>query len=383
MPPIRVVIQQPALTRYRVPVFRELARRPGIDLLVVYGQEAGIRNEAPEGFEGRVVPIRDYMVRRAPVRYHAAQVAYASRRRCDVLVLSWSTRYVTLLPGLVRAHWNNVGCVLWGHGFSKSETRLRAGSRAALSDFADSVLFYDYATAQRFIDDGRAAPERVFVALNTLDVEPVRAQAAAWRADPAAIGVFKGAKGLDPGPVVLFVSRLLPPNRTDMLVEAAAILRREFPAVRVVIIGEGPDRGNLGRLAERLGVAEHVVFVGAVYREEDLAPWFVAADLFCYPVNIGLSLIHAFGYGAPVVTSDRRQAQNPEIEAFRDGVNGAMYAHGNIGSLVETLGALLRDPARRARLAAGAAATVDGDYSIIKMVDGMESSIRYAAFRHT
>ena len=378
---MRVVIQQPALAKYRVPVFRELARRPGIDLLVAYGNEKGINNVDPDGFEGVMIPIHDFKVLGTPLRWHAAHYQFVTPRRADVMVLSWSTRYLTLVPSLVRARWNGVGTVLWGHGYSKSETRLRENSRGAVADFADSVLFYNHGSAQRFIDRGYSSPERVFVALNTLDITAINAAKKVWQADPARLAAFRSEKGLN-GPTVLFVSRLNADNRVDLLLKAAAVLHKDLPALKVVIVGAGPEADALKSLARTLGLGQAAIFTGAIYDEVDLAPYFLSAGAFCYPVNIGLSLIHAMAYGVPVVTSNRLTAQNPEIEALKDGINGCCYQDGEVDALAGVLGLILSDGALRQSLSDGAIATVTEDFNISKMVDGMEAAIRFAAARH-
>lgn len=380
--PIRVVIQQPALSHYRVAVFRELARRPGIDLKVVYGDERGITNAPPDGFEAEFVKLHDIRVGRAVVRWHPAQYRYATPKHADVVVLSWSTRYLTLLPALARARWNDLGIVLWGHGYSKSETALRQRSRNAMLGFADSVVLYNYSAAQAIIDAGSADPDRVFVALNTLDLDPIRAVADRWRADPDALAKFRFEKRLDAAPVVLFVSRLYPGNRTDLLIRAAPLLAARFPGLKIVIIGDGPDAPRLKELAASLGSDQAVVFVGPLFGEEQLAPWFLSADVFCYPTNIGLSIIHAMSYGLPVVTGDRQEAQNPEIEALRSGENGLVFRDGDPESLAEAVGMILSDPALRRRLGYAAVETVTGDFSMEKMVDGLEAAVRVAAVRH-
>jgi glycosyltransferase involved in cell wall biosynthesis len=379
---IRVIIQQPVLTHYRVPVFRELARRPGIDLTVLYGDEAGISNAPPDGFRAEFVKLHDLYLGRTLVRWHGAQILAATPRRADVVVLSWSIRYLSLLPALVRARWHDMGIVLWGHGYSKTETSFRRRSRNFFTNLADSALLYNYRAAQSLIDDGAMAAARTFIALNTIDLAPVHAAAGRWRSDPRALARFRFEHGLDAGPVVLFVSRLLEPNRVDVLVRATPLLARRFPDLRVVIVGDGPDRPRLERIAEEVGAREHLRFTGAVYGEDNVAPWFLSADVFCYPANIGLSLIHAMGYGLPVVTGDLIEAHNPEIEALRDGINGFFFRHADPDSLAEVLGRLLADPALRRRMGEAARDTVTNDFSIEKMVDGMEAAIRVAAVRH-
>jgi glycosyltransferase involved in cell wall biosynthesis len=380
-PTIRVVLTQPTLTKYRVPVFKELASRPGIDLLVVHGEETNMPTAKPDGFRTRLVPLRERIAGSEIFRWHDAQIDFCSPDHADAVVLSWSSRYLSLLPGLARARWNGVGSVLWGHGYSKAETRLRDWSRATLSGLADALLFYNHGAAQLYIDSQYAPAESVFVALNTIDQAPIRAAIASWTADPARLREFKARERLDTGPIILFVSRLNPWNRTEMLVRAAGPLRERFPGVQVVIVGDGPDLERLRRAARDAGVENAVRFTGAVYGEEQLAPWFLSASVFAYPANIGLSLIHAMCYSLPIVTSRLQRAQNPEIEAFRDGYNGLGYDDGSQASLEQCLTRVLADDALRQDLALNAGRTVLNNYTITTMADGLEAAVRHAAYR--
>ena len=125
---------------------------------------------------------------------------------------------------------------------------------------------------------------------------------------------------------MLYVSRLDPDNRLDLAIQAVHQLQAEFPTLQFVAIGKGDaERQRLEKLVAHLDLAHQVRFLGPIYDELELAPWFLTADLFCYPQNIGLSLLHAFGYGLPVITSDHVESQNPEIEALRHGENGMLY----------------------------------------------------------
>jgi len=379
--PVRVVLTQPTLTKYRVPVFRELASRPGIDLLVVHGEETNMPTAKPDGFRTQFVPLREKIAGSEAFRWHDAQVDFCSPDKADVVLLSWSTRYLSLLPGLIRARWNGVRTVLWGHGYSKAETRLRDRTRATLASLADALLFYNHTAAQMYIDSGYAPPEQLFVALNTIDQDPIRAVRDAWLAQPERLAAFQRDHDLVGRPVILFVSRLQPWNRTDLLVRAAVPLRQKFPGLRIVIVGDGPASASLQALASDLNVADTVTFTGAIYGEDQLAPWFLSALAFCYPANIGLSLIHAMIYGVPIVTGKEQRAQNPEIEAFRDGHNGLGFEQDNGEAMTAARERLLADRGLQQTLARNAASTVAHDYTISKMVDGLEASLRYAAAR--
>ena len=120
---IRVAVVQPSLAKYRIPVFRELASRPGIDLAVHYGKAEGIPNVAPEGFRAVEAPIRAA----GGAKWQQAQVALASRGECDVLVLGWDLHYASLVPALLRARAQRVGTVLWGASGALVGAALGAG----------------------------------------------------------------------------------------------------------------------------------------------------------------------------------------------------------------------------------------------------------------
>ena len=376
---VRVVIQQPSLAAYRVPVYRELAQRKGIDLRVRYGQEAAITNVAPDGFDGQGVKRHRWAFFGHPVYWHSVQLHYASRAQTDVLVLSWDLHYASLVPAMLKARLAGVPTVLWGHGYSKREAGWRAKLRMWAAKLGTALLFYNHTTAQRYLDMG-FEPSRVFVALNALDQAPIQEARRHWLDRPDALEEFRQRHGLKAGPVVLFVSRFDPVNRLDLLIRAIERLRADHPTVTAVIVGKGePEESNIRRLAQSLGVEDHVRFPGAIYDERELAPWFLSAQAFCYPANIGLSILHAFGYGLPVVTGDRVVAQNPEIEALRDGENGLVYTDGDDSALAATLDRLFRDPSLAKRLGQEAHRTVMEHFSLANMVDGMEAAVRFCA----
>src|SRR5262249_13715180 len=83
---------------------------------------------------------------------------------------------------------------------------------------------------------------------------------------------------------VLCVGRLEPRKGVEHLVDAMAILTREEPSVRLVVVGDGPDRERLQRRARAVNV--DVVFVGRV-ADGDLASYYQSADLLCAPATGG------------------------------------------------------------------------------------------------
>lgn len=374
--PIRVILQQPALPQYRVPVFRELAKRPGIDLTVLYGDVPGLANAEPDGFRAFHSPAREFGSGRMQLVWHAEQRRYADPAHADVLCMAWNLHYASLVPALVKAKALGVPTILWGHGYSKREGRLRARLRNRAGYLATALLFYNHTVARSMIETGVPA-DRVFVAINSLDQSPIQVARQSWLNRPADLAAFKAEHGLTDGPVLLFVSRLERDNRVDLLLSAAANLRSRFPTLKVVIIGRGEEADRLTEMARQPALAGHVIMPGPIYDEAAIAPWFLSADVFCYPANIGLSILHAFGYGVPVVTGNRVESQNPEIEALEPGHNGLLFHDGDAADLSRVLAELLCDRARLSRMSAAASETVRHRFSLKRMLDGFETAIRY------
>ncbi|MGH7243334.1 MAG: glycosyltransferase family 4 protein [Phycisphaerales bacterium] len=374
--PIRVLFFQPALPKYRIPIFRELATRPGIDLHLFYTADEPVKNVEPNGFRGTAITSR-VLLKHPRLLWRQGQIDLLDPKKFDVVVSGWNTRYLSLVPSLLLARKRGIPSVLWGHGYSKSETFSRRFLRDRLGNLATAILFYGATACSRFVErNGRS--ERAFVAANSLDQSEIQAARQPWLDDPERLQQFKQTHGLLPGPVLLFVSRLSPENRTDLLLRAGAILRKSFPHLKIVIVGAGIEEAKLRAVAKENDVDDMTTFTGAIYDEPDLAPWFMSSDLFVYPRNIGLSLLHGMGYGLPVITTDYEPSWAPEVDALQPWINGMTYQDGSVDALAHIVGAVLSDRERLARMKASAFRTATSEYSLHKMVDGMEAAIRYA-----
>lgn len=376
-PTIRCVVQQLALPKYRVPFFLEVSKRRGIDILVLYSNTDVPNAEAPAELSVHYRDVRDLPL---GMWWDGPLIEMLRREAFDVVVLAWNTRHLGMTPAIRAAKRHGMGVVLWGHGYSKNESWWRKWLRNRTARMADAIVTYTPSVAERCVREGISG-ERVFCAINSLDQTEIQAARKRWLDDPDRLRAFRETQGLGDRPVVLFVSRLHEPNRTDLLIEAASLLRDRLPDLLVAIVGKGPDLERLQRFTADLGMEDSVRFVGAIYDEAELAPWFLCSRAFCYPKNIGLSLLHAFGYGLPAVTSDHIPSHNPEIEAFKDGTNGLFYRDGNTRHLAEQLGRLIEDGALRQSLGDGAHQTVTEEFTTQRMGDGMERAIRYASAR--
>jgi glycosyltransferase involved in cell wall biosynthesis len=109
-----------------------------------------------------------------------------------------------------------------------------------------------------------------------------------------------------------FVGRLLAHKNVDLLLDALALLRDEGTVVSCAVVGEGPEREDLERRAERLGVADQVSFLGRV--EDSATVWSLmkssgALVLPSTREGFGIVVIEALACGVPVITVEHPDNQ--------------------------------------------------------------------------
>lgn len=141
-------------------------------------------------------------------------------------------------------------------------------------------------------------------------------------------------------PVLLAVGRLEPQKNYPLMLEAIARVRAQRP-VRLIILGEGNQRGDIEKEIERLGLQDCVDLAG--FRRDAMA-FMHAADAFVLSSNWeGLSnvLIEALAVGCPVISTD---APHGPREVLQDGKWGHLVPVGDPAALTEAIEATLDDP---------------------------------------
>jgi glycosyltransferase involved in cell wall biosynthesis len=148
--------------------------------------------------------------------------------------------------------------------------------------------------------------------------------------------------GVD-APVVGTVCELRPQKALEVLVEAADLLRERVPGLRVLIVGDGPERERLEELVRRRGLDSVVTFPGL---RRDVSDLLAAFDLcVCCSDYEGspLAVMEYMAAGKPVVAT--RVGGVPDL--VEDGVNGLLVGPRDPVALAEAVAELLVDPVRR------------------------------------
>lgn len=145
---------------------------------------------------------------------------------------------------------------------------------------------------------------------------------------------------------LLFLSRFVRAKGGYEVIEAFARVASDYPELRLVCAGDGPDAGGMKALAQQLGVAERVEFPGFVSGEAK-ARLLLDSDVFVLPTSYGegcpVSLLEAMASGMAVVTA----AAGGIPEVFRDGENGILLQRVSADAVEAGLRCLLEDPRAR------------------------------------
>ena len=166
-------------------------------------------------------------------------------------------------------------------------------------------------------------------------------------------------------PVLLAIARLVPQKGVDVAIEALARVRERHPDARLVVLGEGPLRGELEALASRLGVGDAASFPGRV---GDVAWWLRRASVLVHPARwegFGLALLEAMLCARPIAAS--AVSSIPEIVV--DGQTGILVPPDDAAALADAVTGLLDDPARAEAMGAAGEARARAEFSVAKMVE--------------
>ena len=139
--------------------------------------------------------------------------------------------------------------------------------------------------------------------------------------------------------VLLAVCRLEPQKGVDVAVQALPQIRRRHPGAVLVVLGEGPQREELERLARELNLP-----VQLPGRVPDVAAWLRRADLLVHPARwegFGLALLEAMLASLPVVAT--HVSSIPEIVV--DGETGLLVPPDDASALAAAVNRVLDDPA--------------------------------------
>jgi glycosyltransferase involved in cell wall biosynthesis len=362
--PGKLAIQQRVLTTYRAAFFDALAGSCAGGLSVCAGLPRPEESIATTDtlHVARYTFARNIHFLRGPfyLCHQRGLLTWLADWNPDALIVEANPRYLST-PAAVRWMKQRGRPVIgWGLGAPPSGSPQRWGEskrgalRLSLLRQFDALLTYSRRGANEYADLGFPA-DKIFVAPNAAASRPSSPL-------PSRPPAFTGK------PSILFVGRLQARKRVDDLLRACAALPESLQP-RLVIVGDGPERASLQALART--VYPSAEFPGAKHGPE-LAPYFLAADLFVLPGTGGLAVQEAMSYGLPVIMG---AGDGTNDDLVRPG-NGWQIPPDDLNALTGSIKQALADAKRLRAMGAESYRIVAEEINLEKMVGVFVEAVR-------
>ncbi len=310
---------------------------PGEESLAELAEEQGATMGRLPELQQPVNPLRDAQALRKLARLvrsfrphvvhtHTAKAGFIGRQ---------AALAVRPRPAVVHTYH---GHVLEGY-FGTAKSRLYLEMERALARVSDCLIGVSQATVDDLVRLGVAPRSKFRVLPLGLPLRELTLLSPPMRA-----GAREALELEDEDVLLVFVGRIVPIKRLDLLLRALARAREADPRLQLMIVGDGEERPQLERQAAELGIAGQVHFLG--YRRE-LRPVFAAADLAVLSSdNEGtpVSLIEAAAAGLPAVATD--------VGGVREVVGedtGILVPPDDAAALAAAIVEMAGDPERRER----------------------------------
>lgn len=374
---LKIRILQPATPPYRTKLWNTLGSHRGrarLDVTVYADEVDGMTGAASDtsqavGFRPRNV-LRGRLMgtgRRLAVWYRGWPWALGD---CDVVVVPGNPRILNLIPQVLLARARGIPVIWFGQGFAANSRSHLARIRIAMmrSTLLSHIVLYTSREKEQFLAMG-FPEDRVTALDNGIDVDEIDRISAQWTAERRE--AFARQHALGGRRWIAYIGRLREQCGFELLPQVLALLPED---VGLIVVGDGEARATYERQLHDAGLAGRVRWAGALFDEQEIAPWMLSAQCMVYPGSTGLSTIHALAYRLPVVLHDSEFRHRPEFAALRPGVNGATFPYP--GSAAEVAGAIrsiIDDPVVQHRMSRAAHDTVATAFNIRSM------SARFAA----
>lgn len=258
------------------------------------------------------------------ILFQSHVIRLALRRDIHSIIFLGCAEFASTWVSAALARLTGKKVYFWTHGWTETDKGLKKYIRIMFYRLANDLLLYGHHAKQIGLKFGFRS-EHMHVIFNSLDyTAQIAARDAVKENDLSAI---RGSFFCEHAerPLLIFSGRLIPMRRFDILLDAMEHLMKEGFPVNLLVIGDGPEMQTIQTLSKSRDLSVHCY--GACYDEVLLAKFFMASDLLVMPGRIGLTAMHSFAYGTPIVVHDNPDDQHPEWQAIIPGYTGARFVH--------------------------------------------------------
>jgi glycosyltransferase involved in cell wall biosynthesis len=358
-----ILIVQPALPRYRLPLFTKLSESPGLVVTLIYSvpEALGVLNVNADLVKNDWLAVGKIKWVFGLFGWQP-KVSSIDLRPYDAIVVCGEPRVLSNLIIMLRARISRTPVIWWGHYWTASSKPFRARIRMILARYASSILFYTDLEVEEYL---RIHPNAKLVeglnnGVSNTEIKEFRVSYRAHERQHR----------------LLFIGRITKKAELDLLIRSLSMSGMEVIKLDIIGDGERTYVQSLKNLSEDLGVNNRINWLGSLVDEVQIAAHANRARLFVYPGSVGLSLIHAYSYGIPSVVHANRWKQMPEIAAFYESKAGVVFEAGSVQSLATSIVDLIEDESELDEKSRRAVKMTDTKFNTIDMSKRFHSHIR-------
>ncbi len=247
------------------------------------------------------------------------------------------------------------------HGFFKARL-----SRKLFPCWGSHCVAVSEAVREHLVNDLRLKKEKVTVVHNGIEIDKFSPE----KFNREEKEKIKSEYGLKPKALVIgTVARLSSVKGQKYLIQAMPLVLQECPGAQLILVGDGPEKEYLTKLARELKIERSVIFASSTF---DTSRPLAVMDVFVFPSvmeGLGLAIIEAQSMGLAVVASD----VGGIYTLVKDGVNGFLVEPGKYQLLAEKISQLLKRPDLTKQLGACGRKQAQAEFNLDKMCSGIEA----------
>jgi glycosyltransferase involved in cell wall biosynthesis len=261
---------------------------------------------------------------------------------------------------------------IWLHGL-KSEKELHWKGKLRVYPFykmSDKLLLYGDYSRKIMINKG-FNPKKMFCIYNSLDYD----KQLFIRKGLSKTDVYKNYFNNDL-PVLIYIGRIQKIKKIDSILLSMIILKQRSVYCNLIILGENADEISFKKQIIDNGLETNVWIYGPCYQEQLIGELIFNADVCVSPGNVGLTAMHCFVYGTPVITNNNFETQMPEFEVIEPGINGDFFEEDNVWDLTDKITNWISlDKVRRENVRLSAYKIIDDKYNPHYQIDVLKRLI--------
>ena len=252
---------------------------------------------------------------------------------------------------------HKIAVIYWNHGINiqTPNDRIKNAIFHFIHNRCDALITYTPDMRKYFSEKNQ---KKLFVAYNTLNFTDIDKEAVPDKE------ITKKKYGISENKVILYISRMMPYKRGDLLIDAFA----DMEDIAVVMVGPGFSQEQ----QRKVDAHKNLYYLGEKYGS-DVNEIYKMGDVFSIPSHIGLAMNEALFWGMPVVLL--QGTHGPEIYYMKNGVTG--YLAESEDDFRKYVIELLRDEERLKKMSNACLEVYNKEVSIDRMFQGFKDAIEY------